>query len=61
MLDTDRRARYTDGNQPASGDIVPPAGGGPDLCTEIQALKQLSTAHRSELVRDFALSNREDS
>ncbi|MGY5033088.1 MAB_1171c family putative transporter [Streptomyces sp. 900116325] len=48
------------GPPPSAGGIAPPAGGGPDLYTEIQALKQLSAAYQSDLVRSFALSNRLD-
>ncbi|MFE6101284.1 MAB_1171c family putative transporter [Streptomyces laurentii] len=55
------RLGHAAGEPPASkGAIVPPAGGGPDLYTEVQALKQLSAAYHSELVRDFARSNRLD-
>jgi hypothetical protein len=54
------RLSHAASDHSAPGGVVPPASGGPDLYTEIQALKQLSAAYRSDLVRGFALSNRQD-
>ncbi|MFD6415749.1 MAB_1171c family putative transporter [Streptomyces sp. NPDC060194] len=54
------RIIHSDKGHSTKGLIVPPASGGPDLSSETQALKQLPTAYRSDLVRDFALANSQD-
>ncbi|MFD5134003.1 MAB_1171c family putative transporter [Streptomyces olindensis] len=41
-------------NEPSSGEALPPASGGRDLPSEIQALKQLARAYDSDLTRAFA-------
>ena len=40
--------------EPSSGEPLPPASGGRDLPSEIQALKQLARAYDSDLTREFA-------
>lgn len=55
-----RHSREDDERAASSGPLVPPASGGLDLSAEIQAMKQLSTAYRSDLVIDFAERNRQD-
>lgn len=56
------RLSHAAGNNPTppASDIAPPASGGSDLYTETQALKQLSAAYHSDLVRNFAEANMED-
>jgi hypothetical protein len=41
-------------NEPSSGEPLPPASGGRDLPSEIEALKQLTRAYDSDLTRAFA-------
>lgn len=43
--------------EPPSGERHPPASGGRDLPSEIQALRQLARAYSSELTRTFAAEN----
>ncbi|MFE7271826.1 MAB_1171c family putative transporter [Streptomyces sp. NPDC057623] len=41
-------------SEPSSGEPLPPASGGRDLPSEIDALKQLARAYNSDLTRTFA-------